>query len=142
MIKSAEISQRKLEANRRNAQKSTGPRSEEGKHRSSRNATTHGFFCQDLVLPGESKKFFLILRQQIIAQLKPQNVVELTIVDRYVSATWKLRRLQSAEMMMFDLDLTACVRFGPVQCGVSDEKTTMLPARAGTGTAPSGASRH
>ena len=46
------ISAKKRRANRRNAKKSTGPRSEEGKAKSKMNATTHGFFCADLVLPG------------------------------------------------------------------------------------------
>ena len=49
------ISRRKLRANRDNAKKSTGPRTPEGKHRSSQNATPHGIFCQDLCLPGEDE---------------------------------------------------------------------------------------
>jgi hypothetical protein len=47
------ISAKKLAANRANAKKSTGPRTPEGKRRSSKNAVTHGMFCNDTVLPGE-----------------------------------------------------------------------------------------
>lgn len=94
------VSARKLRANRRNARRSTGPRTFAGKKRSSRNAVTHGLFCEDLVLPGESQELFRAIRQGLIASLKPQNLVELLIVDRLVAATWKLRRLQAAEKIM------------------------------------------
>ena len=47
------ISAAKLEANRRNAQKSTGPRTEEGKNRSKLNAVTHGGRAETLVLRNE-----------------------------------------------------------------------------------------
>ena len=98
----APISNRKRRANRLNASKSTGPRSAQGKATSSRNATSHGIFCQDLVLPGESHEVFHALREAFILQQRPQNVVELLIVDRLVAATWKLRRLQAAEALMHD----------------------------------------
>src|SRR5689334_16224576 len=89
------VSARKLRANRRNARKSTGPRTSAGKRTSSRNAVTHGLFCNELVLKGESHELFHGIRQGFIASLKPQNLVELLIVDRLTAATWKLRRLQS-----------------------------------------------
>src|SRR4051812_11135073 len=104
-------SEKKRRANRRNARRSTGPRSAEGKAVSSRNATSHGIFCQDLVLPGESQEIFHALRQAFILQQRPQNLVELLIVDRMVAATWKLRRLQAAEALMHDgcmQDLLEC----------------------------------
>ena len=47
------------DANRRNAQRSTGPKSPEGKARSARNATTHGIFCRDICLDGESEAEFV-----------------------------------------------------------------------------------
>src|SRR4051812_15689636 len=78
----------KRRANRLNASKSTGPRTSEGKARSSRNATSHGLYCAALVLPGESHELFYDLRQSYIAALKPQNLVELLIVDRLVAAAW------------------------------------------------------
>jgi hypothetical protein len=51
--KSKPVSSRKRAANRANARKSTGPRTPEGKARSSRNAISHGIYCQNLLLPGE-----------------------------------------------------------------------------------------
>ena len=47
------VSEKKLAANRLNAQKSTGPKTDEGKAKSARNATTHGLFCRDVVIKGE-----------------------------------------------------------------------------------------
>src|SRR5205809_4279297 len=96
------ISSKKRRANRLNARRSTGPRTEAGKATSSRNATTYGIFCADLVLPGESHETFHALREAFILQQRPQNVIELLIVDRLVAATWKLRRLQAAEALMHD----------------------------------------
>src|SRR3954469_8072764 len=107
----APISNRKRRANRLNASKSTGPRTQEGKERSARNAMSHGIFCAHLVLPGESHEIFHALRQAFILQQRPQNLVELLIVDRMVAATWKLGRLQAAGALMHDGcmdDLLAC----------------------------------
>src|SRR3954465_8131040 len=94
------VSASKVRANRRNAKKSTGPRTTEGKARSARNATSHGLYCAALVLPGGSPELFHDLRQSYISTMKPQNLVELLIVDRLVAAAWKLRRLQEAEALM------------------------------------------
>src|SRR5205809_2741732 len=96
------VSSQKRRANRLNAKKSTGPRTVAGKARSARNATSHGLYCAALVLPGESHELFHNLRQSYISTLKPQNLVELLIVDRLVAAAWKLRRLQEAEALMHD----------------------------------------
>src|SRR3954470_19312066 len=90
-------SARRLRANRQNARRSSGPRTAAGKRRSSQNATSHGVFCRDLVLPGESREEFDAFRNAFLLRLSPQDVLELLIVDRIVSASWKLRRLQAAE---------------------------------------------
>jgi hypothetical protein len=93
------VSAKKLAANRTNARKSTGPCTAEGKARSSRNAVTHGIFCNDAVLPGEDEKLFESFRHAVLLKLSPQDVVELMIVDRIVMAQWKLRRLNAVEAM-------------------------------------------
>ena len=94
------VSRRKRRANRRNAKKSTGPRTPEGKERAARNSTTHGIFCRDLVMPGEDEEMFHLTRQSFLAALKPQDAVQLAMVDGAVSARWRLNRCQRAE---FDL---------------------------------------
>ncbi len=91
------ISDRKLEANRLNAQKSSGPKTKRGKRRSRFNACTHRYFCRHLVLTGECEEEFIIIREEMLESLKPQNLAELLVVDRIVSAMWKLKRLQESE---------------------------------------------
>ena len=91
------VSAKKLAANRANARKSKGPCTPEGKKRVSRNAVTHGLFCNDTVLPGEDAELFEQLRHAMLLELRPQDVVELMIVDRIVLAQWKLRRLNAVE---------------------------------------------
>jgi hypothetical protein len=93
------ISARKLAANRANAKKSTGPRTAAGKRRSSKNAVTHGMFCNDTVLPGEDAELFETFRHAVLLQLSPQDIVELMLVDRIVIDQWKLRRLNAVEAM-------------------------------------------
>jgi hypothetical protein len=94
------VSARKRRANRRNAQQSTGPRTPEGKVRASRNATTHGIFCRDLVLEGEDEYLFHMTRRSFIAALKPQDAVQLALVDGAMTARWRMNRCQRAEADM------------------------------------------
>ncbi|HEV2293843.1 MAG TPA: hypothetical protein VGR35_08295 [Tepidisphaeraceae bacterium] len=91
-------------ANRRNAKRSSGPRSAEGKRAASRNAITHGLFCQDAVLPGESMLEFRAFRALLLASrvLMPQDYVELSLAEQYVLARWKLRRIGSAEQVIHE----------------------------------------
>ena len=98
----AGISARKLRANRRNARKSTGPRSAEGKMRSSRNACRHGIFSARVVLDGESMELFTLLREGFIRRLRPQDILELSLVEQIVTAHWRLRRCQEAEGICID----------------------------------------
>src|SRR5689334_21545638 len=90
-------SQRKIEANRANAKKSTGPRTAAGKARSRLNAFVHGMTASLAVMPGEDlatvRRFFA----GIYAELKPRGAAEAVLVDQYASIAWKLRRLGSAE---------------------------------------------
>lgn len=87
----------KLAANRANAKKSTGPRTARGKRRSSMNGITHGLFCSEIVLPGEDARVFEQFRTAVLRKLSPQDVVELMLCDRIVTAQWKLRRLNAME---------------------------------------------
>jgi hypothetical protein len=95
-------SEKKRLANQRNAQKSTGPKTPEGKARSSQNAIKHGIFCvQTNVLKNEDEGAFRFLRQSTIQDLRPQNFFELQLVDAIVHFQWRLRRLQHSEALMY-----------------------------------------
>ena len=79
-------SDRKTEANRRNAQKSTGPKTEAGKASSARNAATHHLFCQDLLLPAENEQAFHLLRTEILRKLDPRDTGRPISSERVVRA--------------------------------------------------------
>ena len=79
------VSAAKLEANRRNARKSTGPRTQEGKDRSKMNATTHGCRAETLVLPEEDPVELEARRAAWTASLGPCNELEKHAVDQAVN---------------------------------------------------------
>ena len=97
------VSRRKRRANRRNAQKSTGPRTPEGKAVAARNAVSHGVFCADLVLPGEDGQKLAFIRNGLLDATRPQDLLELALVDRMVSAQWRVERCQRAEADAYKL---------------------------------------
>src|SRR5688572_7762519 len=84
-------------ANRANARKSTGPRTAEGKAKSSMNAVKHGLTAQSAVLPGESREELEALARSVHAQLKPAGAIQRILAERVVSVAWKLRRCAAAE---------------------------------------------
>jgi hypothetical protein len=86
-----------IEANRLNAQSSTGPTSPEGKAKSSLNALSHGFYSKHPLLPDEDPAELELLRSSLIESYKPQDGAELLLVERIVSSQWKLQRLNKLE---------------------------------------------
>jgi hypothetical protein len=95
---SSKVSPRKVAANRRNARKSTGPRTAAGKARSRGNATTHGLFAAaDVLMPDEDADARCQLRRAFIDRLRPQDLLELSFVERIVDAQWKMLRLSRVE---------------------------------------------
>ena len=84
--------------NRRNAQKSTGPRTSEGKNRSRFNAVKHGMTARTLVLPDEDASVLQMRLETWINDLQPQNEVEQALVEQAVHASWKLERADRAEV--------------------------------------------
>jgi hypothetical protein len=71
-----------MRANQKNAQKSMGPTSIEGKKKSSMNAVTHGIFSNIAILPGEDEAFVQKLREDILATYQPEDTMERCLVDR------------------------------------------------------------
>jgi hypothetical protein len=87
-------SMRRILANRRNALKSTGPRTARGKARAAMNGLTHGIFSKRLFLPGEPRSALIRLHRRVVNDLQPRNQQELDLVNAIVMAKWKLRRLK------------------------------------------------
>ena len=95
------LSERKLAANRLNALKSTGPRSDAGKTRASLNALKTGIFCGGKsVLPGESQADYDALRDSIFSGIDQTDPFELVLAERMIAARWKIARLTTAERRM------------------------------------------
>jgi len=93
------------EANRKNSQKSSGPRSSEGKARSSRNSTVHGLTGKSPILPGEDPADLLELAENYRADLHPHGQTEEDLVERMAVAQYRLRRIARIEVGYFDLRL-------------------------------------
>jgi len=86
-----------INANRENAQKSTGPVTEEGKAAVAQNAVKHGLFAVQDVLTTENQAEFDLLREQMLAELAPVGVVESVLAHRVVSLAWRLRRAETMQ---------------------------------------------
>jgi len=80
-------------ANRRNAQKSTGPRTPDGKAAVSQNPVKHGLTAATDVINTESKAEFDLYRDRIIAELAPASPMESMLAERVVSLSWRLKRI-------------------------------------------------
>jgi hypothetical protein len=97
------------EASRRNARRSTGPRSMRGKAASSMNAIKHGVFAREAVLrtklADESRDEFEKMLERIRESFAPQDAFERMLVDKMVRALWRLRRLHRFERALAEEDL-------------------------------------
>lgn len=87
----------KIEANRRNAEQSTGPRTAEGKVIVSRNATTHGIYSNIPVVPGECPEEWEAHRAGVVASLTPVGWLEVNLAERAALLLWRLQRLARYE---------------------------------------------
>ena len=97
-------SQRQIEANRRNASNSTGPRTARGKAVVALNAVQHGLLSRQAVIQGESEAELIDLGKRLRGQLAPLGELELLLADRIVSIAWRLRRAISLETLLFDTE--------------------------------------
>lgn len=101
-----------MASNRRNARKSTGPRSAAGKSVVSRNAVKHGLLSTNLVVEGESHEEFSELLRLLADEFQPVGLVEHALVERIGIAIWRQRRLVRAESAEVSLNQQ---RFGSEQ---------------------------
>ncbi len=90
-------SRAKQEANAKNAKKSTGPKSVEGKARSSGNAVKHGVYATKHLLEGEDKKLYDAIGAEQRSAFKPKSFIEMALVDELINQLWTMRRLERAE---------------------------------------------
>jgi hypothetical protein len=93
-------STRRCYANRRNAVSSSGPRTSEGKAKSSQNALKHGLTARYALLPDEDPTLRRQLSARLVADLKPQGALERELVERLAHLSWRLRRVPGFEAQL------------------------------------------
>ena len=98
-------SDKQTRANRENALKSTGPKTTEGKAAVRLNAVKHGLLSRETLLPGEDEEALRELGEHLRDELQPVGELENLLVDRIVSAYWRLRRLGRVEAGIFAWEL-------------------------------------
>jgi hypothetical protein len=89
--------EKQFEANRQNAQKSTGPKTPEGRAAVRLNGVKHGLTAETIVLKGESQADFTNLLDSFEAEHAPTTPTEEALVVQLAMATWRLRRLYHQE---------------------------------------------
>jgi hypothetical protein len=88
---------RQIEANRRNALRSTGPKTEEGKQQSRCNALRHGLTAETVIEGLEDREDYKAFEAAVIADYDARTAVERELVLRLASLLWRLRRIISIE---------------------------------------------
>lgn len=103
-------SKKQTDANRENAQKSTGPVTEEGKKNSSQNAVKHGFNATSIILNSpsikEDQSEYDTLVASLIEELKPQGPMQTHLVYKIANCQWRYRRLINAETAIISSQTT------------------------------------
>jgi hypothetical protein len=94
---------RQIEANRRNARKSTGPNTEQGKQRSRCNAVRHGLMAETVIGVLEDAEDYQAFEAAIIADYDAQSAVERELVLRLASLLWRVRRATTIETGLFEI---------------------------------------
>jgi hypothetical protein len=89
-------------ANAANAQLSTGPRTEEGKARSARNAVAHGLAVGVLIIKPEERPEFDLFHQALVEDIKPQGALEMDALREFRDASWRLRQIRCIARGLFD----------------------------------------
>jgi hypothetical protein len=88
-------------ANRENARRSSGPKTDTGKQSSSRNATRHGLTSTQIVIPGEAQSAYEELLRGMHQSYAPVNAAERVLVDQIAANVWRLMRAQGVETAFF-----------------------------------------
>jgi len=89
--------EKQKQSNRENAKKSTGPKTDEGKQRSSQNALTHGVYAIESVIPGEDPADFDKLCTEFGLRYDPEGPYERSLVRQMADAEWRMRRTMRLE---------------------------------------------
>jgi len=103
----AMTSLRQIESNRRNAQRSTGPKTQSGKQRSSQNAVRHGLTAETVIGPLEDPADYRAFERAVTTAYDAETAVERELVLRLASLLWRLRRATSVETGLLQIQCEA-----------------------------------
>ncbi len=120
--------QRQIEANRRNARRSTGPRTAGGKARASRNAAKGRLLPCRMLIPGESRHEYDALLRTLERNLKPHDAIEGALVRQIADAEWRLNRAVNLETGILSerFDTVRKFRDVPLDRHLDDSQRTKL----------------
>src|ERR1700752_2680768 len=113
-------SYRQIEANRRNAVKSTGPRTDAGKRTSRCNAVRHGLTAETVIGALEDAEDYKAFEAAVTADYDAQSAVERELVLRLASLLWRLRRATTMETGLFEIQADHLREFRQVRQGGTD----------------------
>ena len=102
---------RQIEANRRNAQMSTGPITEEGKRKSRQNAVRHGLTAETVIDSLEDAEDYAAFELAVTSDYDADSAVERELVLRLASVLWRLRRATSIETGLFKAQAKRVLQF-------------------------------
>lgn len=108
-------SDRQFAANRRNAARSTGPRTLEGKSRARRNAYRHGLTAETVIVSLEQGEEYRTFEAGLFDDYAPETLLEQELVARLASLLWRLRRATSIETGLFEMQGAVVKQGGPCQ---------------------------
>ena len=118
-----------IESNRRNAEKSTGPKTQNDKQRSSQKAVRHGLTAETVIGPLEDPADYQAFEQAVTTAYDAETAVESELVLRLASLLWRLRRATSVETGLLQIQCEASTASDPALPGEVCE-VIEIPVRA------------
>jgi hypothetical protein len=94
------MTDKRIAANRANAQRSTGPRTAEGKKKVSQNALKHGLTARSVTTPDEDIQTYETFKGRLYEELDPQSVVEMALTEQIVNKLWRVMRIPRIEAQL------------------------------------------
>lgn len=124
---------RQIAANRRNAKKSTGPRTLQGKLQSRRNAFRHGLTAE--TAPLENENDYVLFEKKIVADFEPVTATDHELTVRLASLLWRLRRSTAIESGLLSLQQqtlkkNTTLKYDPGKDPLRDLRNLLLPAKS------------
>jgi hypothetical protein len=118
--------QKQIDANRLNAQISTGPRTEEGKRVSSQNALKSGLDAESQFVLGESQDEFAQLQAEYFDRFAPATPEQRFQVDNLIRNEWLLRRYHRVESHLWEYQISLCDRSTGFRLGEAYAKASNI----------------